>query len=296
MESNPTSTPPPADPVSPTDPVAAIPAQPVSPADSPSNKGLSITGLLLAIFMNIVGLIISIIALVKSKKAGEKNGIALAGVIVGGITTLSGVVGAALITAFLFTPTGRAVVGCSIEYSSSVIVDDEVYDCETLEPIDGSSSGYLDEEEDVTGSEVVVNGSTVESACWSFTLPEDYIISPYSKGCQAELRLDNGTSTGVAATAITIKSQVGENSIDDFFEKVRATEVEILKEERLTIDSTPAGRIIARNSLGIPTDMYFIPYDSHLYSGNRKITSVLIGGPAASETQLKTIVDSLVLK
>ncbi|HEU4806911.1 MAG TPA: hypothetical protein VFT01_01500 [Homoserinimonas sp.] len=50
-------------------------------AENPG-KTLGIVGLVLAFVANIVGLIVSIIALNKSKKAGFKNGPALAGIII----------------------------------------------------------------------------------------------------------------------------------------------------------------------------------------------------------------------
>jgi hypothetical protein len=48
-------------------------------------KTLGIVGLIVAIFANLIGLIISAIALNQSKKAGYKNTPALAGVIVGSV-------------------------------------------------------------------------------------------------------------------------------------------------------------------------------------------------------------------
>ena len=46
---------------------------------------MGIVGLVLAIFCSLVGLIVSIIAFNKSKAAGFKNNIALAGIIVGAV-------------------------------------------------------------------------------------------------------------------------------------------------------------------------------------------------------------------
>lgn len=46
------------------------------------NNGLSIAGIILAFIMPIVGLILSIIAYDNAKKAGEKNRVALAGIII----------------------------------------------------------------------------------------------------------------------------------------------------------------------------------------------------------------------
>lgn len=48
-------------------------------------KTLGIVGLIVAIFANIVGMIISIIAFNQSKSAGYKNTPALAGIIVGAV-------------------------------------------------------------------------------------------------------------------------------------------------------------------------------------------------------------------
>ena len=46
---------------------------------------MGIVGLVLAIFCSLVGLVVSIIAFNKSKQAGFKNNIALAGIIVGAV-------------------------------------------------------------------------------------------------------------------------------------------------------------------------------------------------------------------
>lgn len=67
----------------------ATPA-PAAPAPAPAGtdfpgKTLGIVGLILAIFFNLIGLIVSAIALNQSKKAGYKNGPAKAGVIVGAV-------------------------------------------------------------------------------------------------------------------------------------------------------------------------------------------------------------------
>ncbi|WP_291039905.1 hypothetical protein [Herbiconiux sp.] len=55
-------------------------------------KTLGIVGLVVAIIANLIGLIISAIALSQSKKAGYKNTPALAGVIVGAILTVLGII------------------------------------------------------------------------------------------------------------------------------------------------------------------------------------------------------------
>jgi hypothetical protein len=55
-------------------------------------KTLGIVGLIVAIFFNLIGLIISAIALNQSKKAGYKNTPALAGVIVGAVLLVVGII------------------------------------------------------------------------------------------------------------------------------------------------------------------------------------------------------------
>jgi hypothetical protein len=55
-------------------------------------KTLGIVGLIVAIFFSLIGLIISAIALNQSKKAGYKNTPALAGVIVGAVLLVLGII------------------------------------------------------------------------------------------------------------------------------------------------------------------------------------------------------------
>ena len=74
---------------------AAPPQAPMAPADYPG-KTLGIVGLVLSIVASFVGLIISIIAFKQSKAAGYQNGLAKAGIIVGIITTVLGVIFAIL--------------------------------------------------------------------------------------------------------------------------------------------------------------------------------------------------------
>ncbi|WP_114560873.1 DUF4190 domain-containing protein [Desertihabitans aurantiacus] len=61
-----------------------------SPPPSAENPGrtLGIVGLVLAIVAAPIGLIVSIVALVQSKKAGMGNGLAVAGIIVGALFTI----------------------------------------------------------------------------------------------------------------------------------------------------------------------------------------------------------------
>lgn len=56
---------------------------PPAPAGDYPGKTMGLVALILAIFLNIVGAIVGIVALRKSKKAGAKNPLALAAIIVG---------------------------------------------------------------------------------------------------------------------------------------------------------------------------------------------------------------------
>ncbi|MCU1546415.1 MAG: hypothetical protein JWP30_1515 [Homoserinimonas sp.] len=67
------------------------------PAGEDPGRTLGIVGLILAFFFNIVGLIVSIIALNKSRKAGHKNGPAVAGIIVGIVMLILFLIAAVLI-------------------------------------------------------------------------------------------------------------------------------------------------------------------------------------------------------
>lgn len=65
---------------------------PAQPATYPG-KTLGIVGLVLAIFCNLIGLVISIIAYNQSKAVGIKNNIALAGIVVGAVFLVLSILG-----------------------------------------------------------------------------------------------------------------------------------------------------------------------------------------------------------
>ncbi|HEU4547847.1 MAG TPA: DUF4190 domain-containing protein, partial [Microlunatus sp.] len=71
------------------------------PAEDPG-KTLGIVGLVLSFFTAIIGLIISIVALRKSKKAGFKNTPAVIGIIVGILSTIVAII-VAIVSIVAFT-------------------------------------------------------------------------------------------------------------------------------------------------------------------------------------------------
>ena len=80
---------------------------PSSGVDYPG-KTLGIVGLIVAIFANLIGLIISAIALNQSKKAGFKNTPALAGVWVGAILLALGLISTIIFVAVLIPSMGTS--------------------------------------------------------------------------------------------------------------------------------------------------------------------------------------------
>lgn len=68
--------------------VAAAPAAAVNPG-----RGLGIASLVLSLIgAGLIGLILGIVGLNKSKKANQKNGLALAGIIIGAINIVVGII------------------------------------------------------------------------------------------------------------------------------------------------------------------------------------------------------------
>ncbi|WP_125131111.1 hypothetical protein [Microbacterium sp. 10M-3C3] len=65
--------------------------QPAPGQDYPG-KTLGVVGLVLAIFFNLIGLIISAVAYNQSKKAGYKNTPALVGIIIGAVLLALGII------------------------------------------------------------------------------------------------------------------------------------------------------------------------------------------------------------
>ena len=87
--------------------------------------GLGIASLITSFFIGIVGIILGIIGLNKSKKAGHKNGLALAGIIVGSIQTVFAVIGIVIIVMSINWLMGK----CNELGNGTHIVDGVTYTC-----------------------------------------------------------------------------------------------------------------------------------------------------------------------
>lgn len=132
----------PAAPAAPAYQAPAAPAYPVSgPAAPAASNGLSVAALILAIFIAPVGLILGIVALVKSKKAGQKNGLALAAVIIGAVLTVieiiiaivvvMSIIAAAALVAGSGTEIMDAAQAC-VDGATSVEVMGQTLSCEEI--------------------------------------------------------------------------------------------------------------------------------------------------------------------
>jgi presenilin-like A22 family membrane protease len=72
--------------------MSAYQTPPAGPPAQDPGRTMGIVGLILAIFCSLIGLIVSAIAYNKSKKAGYQNNFALAGIIIGIVSLVLGVV------------------------------------------------------------------------------------------------------------------------------------------------------------------------------------------------------------
>lgn len=119
---------PPAYPSQPAPAAPGVPAYAAAPATVPG-KTLGIVGLILAILLPLVGLILSIVAMVQSRKAGAKNGPALAGIIVGALFTIGWIIIGLLLAAGFAV--GVEVLQQCQDGATSVIVNGQEFFCGT---------------------------------------------------------------------------------------------------------------------------------------------------------------------
>lgn len=97
------------------------------PAPSIPGRTLGIVGFALSFFilLNIPGLVLSIVALVMSKRAGHKNGLALAGIIIASV----GIIGAILIVAIVAPFLIDAAQTCEQLGDGVQVVGNSTYSC-----------------------------------------------------------------------------------------------------------------------------------------------------------------------
>ena len=69
-----------------------LPAFPAAGARPAPGRGLAIAGLVLAVVAPLIGLIVSLVAAAKLRRAGAPKGVAVAGIIIGAVLTVVGIV------------------------------------------------------------------------------------------------------------------------------------------------------------------------------------------------------------
>ncbi|MCT9001841.1 DUF4190 domain-containing protein [Microbacterium memoriense] len=118
---------------------AAAPAYSAGyPAAPTPGRTMGIVALVLAIVpigLQLVGLILGIVALVQSRKAGQKNGIALAAIIVSSVLIVLGIIATIAVVAW-FATQGTDLVNqvtqCQADPSGSVVFNGVTISCQEL--------------------------------------------------------------------------------------------------------------------------------------------------------------------
>lgn len=109
--------------------VAPVPPSPILPPPSRMSTArvLGVVGFALSFigFLNLAGLVLSIVALVKSRRAGERNGFAVAGIAVASFTILV----VALVLAFLIPPVVHVIDECNRLGYGTHVVGNTTYTC-----------------------------------------------------------------------------------------------------------------------------------------------------------------------
>lgn len=281
-----------------TPPQTAPNATQPAPGEVDPGKTLGIVGFVLAFLVSVVGIILSAVALAKSKKAGFGNGLALAGIIVGSIVTVFWGIFLAIVISIAVAVTSSIFERCAQLGTDRVYISGEYYSCPGDNSSSDSESSDTTGREDIARSAVTLESGSVESKCFSFELPKEYIMSPTSTTCQTELRGDNGTATGIAATSITVKYQTGApGGVDDFFDAYKKAGDRVSNEKRFSVNGYEAASLNLVDGSGIQQAVYFITDDSGNFSiGSKPVDSYLITGPANIPAPLETIVNSFAIK
>lgn len=103
------------------------------PPPTVPGKTLGIVAFVVSFFANFVGLILGIVALVQSKKAGHKNGFAVAAIIIGSVSIVLGIILLFALVVPLLTFSADALQACqAVDFSGTVEVNGIPVQCSTL--------------------------------------------------------------------------------------------------------------------------------------------------------------------
>jgi len=99
------------------------------PAENPG-RTLGIVGFILAILVAPIGLIVSIVAFVKSRKAKMGNGFALAGIIIGALFTILGAILLAIFISFTASFAQELIESCEgVPAGTPVTLQGQTFEC-----------------------------------------------------------------------------------------------------------------------------------------------------------------------
>lgn len=100
---------------------AAPPAPYGAPASAPvPGRTLGIVAFVLSFFIQLVALVLGIVALVQSRKAGQKNGFALAAIIISSILIVIGIIVAIVVVAVIVPAVTEEFLRLCSEYGNGV--------------------------------------------------------------------------------------------------------------------------------------------------------------------------------
>ncbi len=127
----------PNNPSAPQPPAYQPPAYPTSSSDASygnpnapiPGKTLSIVAFVLSFFAQLVALVLGIVALVQSKKAGHKNGFALAAIIISSVLMVIGVVVAIVLFTVFGNMANEIYQTCVVEGADTVTVWGQTQPC-----------------------------------------------------------------------------------------------------------------------------------------------------------------------
>ncbi|QIG38146.1 DUF4190 domain-containing protein [Microbacterium sp. 4R-513] len=114
---------------------SAPPPAPQYAAAPPERPGrtLGIVAFILSFFVQLIALILGIVALVQSRKAGQKNGWALAAIIISAVLMILGVILFFAIVVPLLTFSSEVLQACqAVDFSGTVEVRGIPVDCSTV--------------------------------------------------------------------------------------------------------------------------------------------------------------------
>lgn len=114
-------------------------------------------------------------------------------------------------------------------------------------------------QKEVTGP-VTLNGTTVDSDCFSYTAPKGYVLSPKAAKCSTEVNIPNGDSlTSVVVKANSGKKRTADEALQAMTTTVEAGGIAVQDSGILTFtDGTTGAFVHFQDSYKLLAGMYYI--------------------------------------